>query len=71
MIVEAEVIAIQFAILALIKAHPDKQRLLKEYELLTTSVQLQTIASGDGIVTPEPIRRALDRFRSQIAEGIE
>lgn len=71
MIIEAEVIAIQFAILALINSHPDKKKLLREFELLTTSVQLQTISSGAGIVTPEPIRHALGRFRSQIVEGIE
>jgi hypothetical protein len=71
MIIEAEIIAIQFAILALINAHPNKKKLLKEFELLTTSVQLHTISSGAGIVTPEPIRHALERFRSQIAEGIE
>lgn len=71
MIVEAEIIAMQIAILALVNAHPDKKNLLKQFELLTTSIQLQTISSGAGIVTPEPIRHALERYRSQIAEGIE
>jgi len=33
MIIEAEIIAIQFAILALINAHPDKKKLLKEFEI--------------------------------------
>lgn len=71
MIIEAEIIAIQFAILALIKSHPDKKKILKEFDLLTTSVQVNTISSGVGIVTPEPIRHALEKFRSQITEGIE
>lgn len=69
--IEAEIIATQFVLLALINAYPDKKKLLKEYELLTTSVQLHTISSGAGIVTPEPIRNALERYRSQIAAGIK
>lgn len=63
--IPAEIGAISFMLLALIETHPDRARLLAVFDALTTGVQLYAAQSG-GARTPEPMRVAIQRYRSQI-----
>lgn len=69
--IEAEIAAIQFTLLAIINTRPNKKELLAEFDALFHGIQVGLIASGSEQLTPEPIREALSRFRTQMAENVD
>ena len=63
---EASVIALNCLAMAIINTHPDKKELLRQYDVIVSTVQAASIGSGSG-VTPEILRHHLDTVRHQIA----
>ena len=61
----AEIVAIQFTLIALINSHADKATLLAQFDGVTAEAQLH-MASIGGPRTPSAMMDALMRFRAQL-----
>ena len=61
-----ELFATQIAFVALIEAHPDKERLLSVFDSVVTNIQLYGAQHGGVPLTHTITHEALQRYRSQI-----